>query len=528
MVGLYYNKKQKRGQNFLPLLKIMKEKNKLKQSGVLMPIFSLPSKFGIGDFGKESFNFIDILSLSGQSFWQILPLVQTGYGNSPYSSICSTSFNPYFISIEKLYEMGLITKKELKSSVCKQKYIDYEFLFRTRYSLLNKAFNRFDINSLDFLRYVQSKESLDYALFMAIKEKDNQKHFYEWEDGLKNREVKALNKFKKENADRVLFWQFVQFIAKKQWFELKKYANKKGVKILGDMPLYVALDSVDVWANKNLFKLDENFAPKKVAGVPPDYFCKDGQLWGNPVYDYAEHQKTGFSWWAERLKKALKVYDYVRIDHFRALDRYYEIDSDKKNAKDGEWVKVPSKKLFNAIHKKVDKTKIIAEDLGLIDEGVRNLLKEVDYPGMKVLSFAFNGDKDNLYLPENIPFNSVCYTGTHDNDTLKGLINGHNQWEKYNFCSGVKNSLTKLGLKRKIDRTESLINAIIELGLKSNAKLFIIPVQDLLKKDSQYRINQPGVVRNQNWAIKFNKSEISIKRFSKLKTLTQKYDRQKD
>ena len=503
----------------------MKGQKRERKSGVLMPIFSLPSKFGIGDFGKESYNFIDILSLSGQSVWQILPLVQTGYGNSPYSSISSTSFNPYYISLEKLNKMGLITNKELKSSLFNQKYIDYGFLYNVRYPLLNKAFNRFDKNSTEFVRYVKSKESLDYALFMAIKEQNNQQHFYEWEDGLKNREVKALNKFKKENADRVLFWQFVQFVAKKQWFELKKYANKKGVKILGDMPLYVALDSVDVWTNKNLFKLDENFAPKKVAGVPPDYFCEDGQLWGNPVYDYSEHQKDDFKWWCDRLKKALKVYDYLRIDHFRALDRYYQVDSDKDNARVGEWVKVPSKELFNAIHKKVDKNRIIAEDLGLIDDGVRELLKDLSYPGMKVLSFAFNGDINNLYLPENIPFNSVCYTGTHDNDTLKGLINGFNEWDKNNFYNGVKSSLIKLGLKRKIEKTDSLINAVIELGLKSSAKLFIIPVQDVLKKDGEYRINQPGVVKNQNWAIKFNKSEILLKRFSKLKALTKKYDR---
>lgn len=503
----------------------MQSQKNIRQSGVLMPIFSLPSKYGIGDFGKESYNFIDILSLSGQSVWQILPLVQTGYGNSPYSSISSTSFNPYFISIEKLNQMGLITKKELKSSLYNQKYIDYGFLYKVRYPLLNKAFQRFDKTSPDFVGYIKSKESLDYALFMAIKEKSDYKNFYEWENGLKNRDVKTLNKFKKDNFERVLFWQFVQFIAKTQWFELKKYANKKGIKILGDMPLYVALDSVDVWTNKNLFKLDENFAPKKVAGVPPDYFCEDGQLWGNPVYDYSEHQKDNFKWWSDRLKKALKVYDLVRIDHFRALDRYYEIDSDKDNARVGKWIKVPSKELFTAIHKKVDKKRIIAEDLGLIDDGVRELLKGVGYPGMKVLSFAFNGDKNNLYLPENIPFNSVCYTGTHDNDTLNGLIESFNEWDKQNFYNGVKDSLIKLGLNRKIESKSSLINAVIELGFNSKAKLFILPVQDILKKDSEYRINQPGVVKEQNWSIKFKKADISLKRFAKLMYLTKKYDR---
>ena len=503
----------------------MQEKKNLRKSGVLLPIFSLPSKYGIGDFGKEAFNFIDILSLTNQSVWQILPLVQTGYGNSPYSSISSTSFNPYFISLEKLNQMGLITKTELKSAVYNQKYIDYGFLYNQRYPLLNKAFNRFDKTSPDFVSYIKSKESLDYALFMAIKEKNNHKNFYEWEEGLKNRQIKALTKFKKENAERILFWQFVQFIAKTQWFELKEYANKKGVQILGDLPLYVALDSVDVWANKHLFKLDENLLPTKVAGVPPDYFCQDGQLWGNPVYNYSEHQKDNFKWWVVRLKKALKVYDYLRIDHFRALDRYYQVDCDKDNARVGEWVKVPSEELFSAIHKKVDKSRIIAEDLGLIDDGVRELLKKVGYPGMKVLSFAFNGDSNNLYLPENIPYNSVCYTGTHDNDTLKGLIEGFNEWDKNNFYNGVNNSLKLCKINHKVSGTKSLINAVIKLGLKSKAKLFIIPVQDILQVGSEYRINQPGVVKEQNWAIKFSKTELAFKNFEKLKNLTKKYDR---
>lgn len=490
-----------------------------------MPIFSLPSKYGIGDFGKESYNFIDVLYKSGQKVWQILPLVQTGYGNSPYSSVCSTSFNPYFISIEKLKEMGLITASELKSSLCNQKYIDYGFLYNVRFPLLIKAFNRFDKTSPEFVRYIKSKESLDYALFMAIKEKTNHKQFYEWEDGLKNRNQNALTKFKKQNKEMILFWQFVQFIAKKQWFELKNYANTKGIKILGDMPLYVALDSVDVWTNKSLFKLDDNFKPTKVAGVPPDYFCADGQLWGNPVYDYSEHQKDDFSWWVNRIKKALKVYDLLRIDHFRALDRYYQVDSDKDNAREGEWVKVPSKELFNAIHKKVNKNRIIAEDLGLIDDGVRALLKDVGYPGMKVLSFAFNGDKDNLYLPERVPENSVCYTGTHDNDTLIGLIEDFNEWDKNNFYNGVKNSLKAFKLKNNIDNVKSLANAVIELGFCSKSKLFILPVQDMLLKDGCHRINQPGTVKNQNWAIKFDKSDISVEAFSKLKRLTKKYNR---
>lgn len=490
-----------------------------------MPIFSLPSKYGIGDFGKESYRFIDLIASAGQKVWQVLPLVQTGYGNSPYSSVCSTSFNPYFISPELLKEKGLITDQELKFSRVDKAYIDYGELYAVRYPLLKKAFSRFDKQNPEFKKYIKSKESYDYALFMSIKYASGQKHFYEWDVELKNRDKKALKRFEKAYFDQVLFWQFVQFIAKSQWLNLKKYANSKGVKIMGDMPLYVALDSVDVWTNKGLFKLDEKFAPTKVAGVPPDYFCEDGQLWGNPVYDYDEHKKDNFAWWVHRIKRTLKIFDLIRIDHFRGLDRYYQVDSDKTNAKDGEWVKVPSIELFNAIHQKVDKSKIIAEDLGLIDDGVRELLKHLGYPGMKILSFAFNGDKGNLYLPENICENSVCYTGTHDNDTLLGLIRKFNDWDYNNLIKGVKNSLNLFNIKADLTNNKGIVNAITELGFATKANLFIIPMQDILCLDDDYRINQPGVVLDKNWAIKFNRKQITASAFLRIKRLTKKYNR---
>ena len=294
---------------------------------------------------------------------------------------------------------------------------------------------------------------------------------------------------------------------------------------MGDMPLYVALDSVDVWTNKRLFKLDENFAPTKVAGVPPDYFCADGQLWGNPVYDYEEHKKDNFAWWANRLKRVLKIFDLVRIDHFRGLDRYYQVDSDKTNAREGEWVKVPSIELFRAIHEKVNKNKIIAEDLGIIDDGVRELLKHTGYPGMKILSFAFNGDKDNLYLPENIEENYVCYTGTHDNDTLLGLVRKFNEWDYNNLISGVSNSLKLFNIKADLSNNKNIVKAIIELGFATKAGLFILPMQDVLCLDDDYRINQPGKVLDNNWAVKLNKSQVTAKAFVKIKSLTKKYNR---
>ena len=496
-----------------------------RSSGILMPIFSLPSKYGAGSFGKESYKFVDFLVSSGQKVWQLLPLVQTGYGNSPYSSVSAESFNPYYISLETLKEQGLLTSAELKFARLNGQTVDYGELYSVRYPLLRKAFLRFDKEDKEFKRFLRKKEFYDYALYMAIKYASGQKHFFHWAKELAYRDEKALNKFARDNRDEILFWQFLQFVAQKQWFDLKKYANSKGVSILGDMPLYMALDSVDVWKNPELFKLDEYFNPTKVAGVPPDYFSKEGQLWGNPVYDYDVHQKDGFKWWCERIKRALTVYDYVRIDHFRGLDRYYQVDRGMTDARVGEWIDVPSEALFTAIHQTIDKDRIIAEDLGIIDDGVRELLSYTGYPGMKILSFAFNGEPNNLYLPQNIEENYVCYTGTHDNDTLKGLIDSATEWDYNNLVYGVENSLKLLGVKGSVADKQSLMQSIKELGLKSKAKLFIMPMQDVLCYGTEYRINQPGTVKTQNWAVRFSEKDLSKSTANALNKLTKKYNR---
>jgi len=496
-----------------------------RQSGILMPIFSLPNKYGIGSFGKEAYDFVDFLAKSKQKIWQILPLVQTGFGNSPYSSVSAESVNPFFISPDSLHEMGLIKLSELNSVKIKGEYIDYGLVYSTRYPLLRKAFSRFDKKDKEFTSFVDSKEARDYALFMAIKEKSGYKPFYEWEDKYKKRNYNALKTFENNNNEEVLFWQFVQFLARKQWFELKNYANSWGVKIMGDMPLYVALDSVDVWKDPSLFKLDENYLPTKVAGVPPDYFSKTGQLWGNPVYDYSVHEKDNFRWWKNRLKKVLELYDYVRIDHFRGLDRFYEVDFGAKDAVIGEWVDVPSEKLFNAIHKSIDKNRIIAEDLGIIDDGVRELLTFTGYPGMKILSFAFNGQGDNLYLPENLNENSVCYTGTHDNDTIMGLLENSSEWDYNNFVYGVAESLKKLKIKRKIDTKKRMARAIIKLGFACKSNLFILPIQDASLLGSEYRINEPGTIKNQNWAVRVKRSAYNNAVSLRLQKLTKRHFR---
>lgn len=495
-----------------------------RKSGVLLHISALPSKYGIGSFGSESYEFIDYLVKSKQKVWEILPLNQTGFGDSPYSSCCSYSFNPYFISLEALAGQGLLTKKELKRSEDKGVYIDYGKLYHERYALLKTAFGRFDKKNVDFVKFVKKGTYKDYALYMTLKNKFNNRGFYDWPYEFKYRNTCALEDFEKENADEILFWQFLQYEASSAWIMLKGYAKENGVEIIGDLPLYVAYDSVDVWSNPQLFKLDENLTPKKVAGVPPDYFSATGQLWGNPVYNYEKMSEDGYKWWVNRFVSALKYYDYVRIDHFRGFDRFYEIDYGKSNAIDGEWVDVPSDELFAQIHKRVSSKRIIAEDLGIIDDGVIALLEKTGYPGMRVLSFAFNSEETNPYLPQNIEKNSICYTGTHDNDTLMGLLEQFSDWDYKNFESGVKNSLKKLGLTKTISSPKTLAKAVIELGFASNAYLFILPMQDVALLGKDYRMNTPGR-EIANWTLRVPAKCFSNKNAKYLADLSEKYNR---
>ena len=496
-----------------------------RKSGILMPVFSIPSEYGIGDFGENAYAFIDFLKKAGQKVWQVLPLVQTGFGNSPYSSVCGNSFSPYYIAPDILVKEGLITNEEADFSLNCEKYVNYGFLYSVRYPLLTKAFSRFDKGCKEFKEFKNNGEYYDYAVFMALKNAYGQKPFYEWGEEYARKEETAIKSFSEDYKNEIEFWLFLQFQAEKQWKNLKDYATKNGITILGDMPLYVALDSVDVWENPQFFDLDENYRPVSVAGVPPDYFSEDGQLWGNPVYNYNALKKDGFSWWAERIKKSLHTFNCVRIDHFRGLDRFYRIKYGETTAKCGEWVKVPSEELFSAIHKAVDKTKIVAEDLGIIDDGVKELLRRTGYPGMKVLEFAFNGESDNPYLPENIKENSVCYTGTHDNDTLFGHINSASEWDKGNLVRGVKESIVKAGLQFSVNTDKELLSAIVELGMNCAASTFIAPYQDVLGKDSDYRINAPGTVSEKNWAIRFKKEDFSEEIAIKLKSLCKRYQR---
>lgn len=495
-----------------------------RKSGILLHVSALPSKYGIGSFGTESFEFIDYLVKSKQKVWEILPLNQTGFGDSPYSSCCSYSFNPYFISLDSLYGQGLLTKKELKECEDKGWYIDYGKLYLERYAVLKKAFSRFDKTKKEFVSFVKKGTYKDYALYMTLKNKFENRGFYDWPYEFKYRNVCALKEFENENRNEILFWQFLQYEASSAWMMVKGYAKENGVEIVGDLPLYVAYDSVDVWCNPQLFKLDENLTPKKVAGVPPDYFSTTGQLWGNPVYNYDKMAEDDYKWWVNRFVSALKYYDYVRIDHFRGFDRFYEIDYGKSDATEGEWIDVPSDELFAQIHKRVSKKRIIAEDLGIIDDGVVDLLKKTGYPGMRVLSFAFNSEDTNPYLPENLQDNSICYTGTHDNDTLMGLLEQFSEWDYNVFKTGVKNSLKKFNLKKSVSSSTALAKSVVELGFASNSYLFIIPMQDVALLGKDYRMNTPGREIG-NWTLKVPKKCFSQKNSQYLADLTKKYKR---
>lgn len=484
-----------------------------KTCGILMPIFALPGEYGIGTFGKEAYSFVDFLKASGQSVWQMLPLNQTVFGDSPYQTTADCSFNPYYCDLEELFSLGLITEKELNGAKEKVKSVDYGKLYFKRTALLKKAFSRFEMSD-EFLDFVNSKKYHDYALFMTAKTVFcSLSGFPSW---LKAPNKRLIDGFLQENAETYLFYCFTQYILEKQFFRLKKYANERGVKLLGDLPLYVALDSADVWKNKGLFLIDEDYRPKKVAGVPPDYFSQDGQLWGNPIYDYDAMKKDGFKWWKARLKRALERYDLLRIDHFRGLDRFWAIPFGE-SAKAGEWTTAYGREILS----KVNKNRLIAEDLGVIDDGVISLLKDTELPGMKVLLFAFDKNPNNPYLPKNVTEKSVAYVGTHDNDTAYGFVKKLTPEEFKQFSSSLNSVLPKGATKVK--GKKQVAPALIETLLSTKASLTIISFADLLCLDNTYRINTPSTVGN--WTVRFKPEHFSEGLASSLLSLTKKYKR---
>ncbi len=466
----------------------------MRTSGILLPIFSLPSPYGIGTLGREAYRFVDFLKKAGQTYWQVLPVGPTGFGDSPYQSFSAYAGNPYFIDLELLCDEGLLDITEVnKIRWCSSESdIEYDTLFGNRLSVLHGAFERFKISvPEDYGAFCnECKPWLDdYALFMAVKDANGGKPWYEWGEEIKFRNDSALKTEKEKYSDSVDFYKFINYVFSKQWFALKKYANKNGIKIIGDMPIYVALDSADVWANPKQFMLDESLRPKALAGCPPDAFSSKGQLWGNPLYnwEYMKNEKPKYNWWRSRIAHGLDMFDVLRIDHFRGFEAFYAINADMDSAEKGKWLKGPGIDLFNCINDGFGTVPIIAEDLGLITPPVRELLKLTGFPGMKVLQFAFSTDEESLYLPHNHNKNCVLYTGTHDNDTIIGWAENADK-ETYEFAKRYM----------QYSGDEGFNWCMIKTALSSVADTVIIPFQDYLGLGSEARINTPATP-NGNW-----------------------------
>lgn len=468
----------------------------MRASGILLPVSSLPGKYGIGCFSKEAYDFVDVLEKANQKYWQILPIGPTSYGDSPYQSFSTFAGNPYFISLEKLIEEELLTEEECNSVDFGEnnEYIDYEKLYNGRFNLLKKAYKRSNPEDEGFKKFVEENGFWieDYAMFMTIKAEHNGESFELWEDEIRVRKPEAMERYREKFKDEILFYKFIQFKFYEQWFKLKEYANDKGIKIIGDIPIYVAYDSADVWANPELFQMDEEVKPISVAGCPPDAFSADGQLWGNPVYKWDYHKQTGYTWWIRRIENSTKLYDVIRIDHFRGFDEYYAIPYGEETAVNGKWKKGPGMDLFRNIEKALGKRDVIAEDLGFVTDSVRKLVHDSGFPGMKVVEFAFDVRDTGAasdYLPHNYIRNCVVYTGTHDNETLIGWWSSIDQRSRDMARDYMAAHYTP----------DRLINVpFITLAMRSIADLCIIPMQDYLGLDNKSRMNKPSTVGD-NW-----------------------------
>ena len=463
-----------------------------RSAGVLMPVSSLPSPYGIGTFGKVAYEFIDFLKNAGQRYWQVLPLGPTSYGDSPYQSFSAFAGNPYFIDLDFLREEGLLTQEELDSVVWQQSEndIDYAGLYEKRFPILKLAFSRSKHEESDAYRtFCQEKAAWleNYSQFMALKMSFGGKGWLEWPDALRRREPDAMREALAPLSEEVAFWKFCQYKFFEQWERLRTYAHKQGIGLIGDIPIYAAMDSADAWAEPEVFYLDADLRPIDVAGCPPDAFAATGQLWGNPLYRWDYQEQTGFDWWKRRMAATASLYDIVRIDHFRGLVGYYAIPAADKTAENGEWRKGPGIAFFEAVQSSLGKTKWILEDLGYLTPDVHALRKKVGAPGMKVLQFAFDSREESDYLPHNYDANCVVYTGTHDNDTMIGWMHTAPQ-------ADVRFSKKYLNIRRAAEANWEYIRS----AYQSVAALAVIPLQDFLGLGSEARINTPSTL-GQNW-----------------------------
>ena len=487
-----------------------------------MPVFSLPGQGGIGGFTDEAYRFIDFLAESGQKYWQILPLGPTGYGDSPYQSYSIYAGNPYFISLEELNRNGLITDDELAAADdgVNPEFVDYGRLYNERLALLRKAYERSrscQDAGFSAFREEQSAWLHDYAVFMAVKKHFNNVSSMDWPEDVRRRDEASMSTLCAELEDEILFNEYVQYLFFGQWDRLHKYAESRGIGIIGDIPIYVSEDSADVWMHPELFKMGENGRPAVVAGCPPDRFAAEGQYWGNPVYRWDYHKETGYRWWIDRLRYCSRLYDVTRIDHFRGFDSYFEIPAGESALK-GYWAPGPGIELFRAVREELPDTRIIAEDLGYITDSVRELIVETGFPNMKVLEFAFDSrdssGKDN-YLPYNYGKNCVVYTGTHDNETLVGWMDNILPEELYE----VQRYLDVF-----TDDHRMLAGKVIGLAHSSTANLCIIPIQDYLKLGNEARINHPSTVGT-NWTWRVKASDLTENLSSEIREVTERYGR---
>ena len=487
-------------------------------AGILLPITSLPSKYGIGCFSKSAYDFVDWLRDAGQSYWQILPLGPTSYGDSPYQSFSTYAGNPYFISLESLIEEGVLTEEECDEADFGEKpgTIDYGKMYESRYPLLRKAYERSDVShNPEYLRFVEENRwwLSDYALFMAVKDRFDGVPWTEWAEDIRFRWGNAMDYYRRELYFDIEFQQYLQFMFQKQWRALKAYANENGILLVGDIPIYVSMDSADVWAHPELFQLDGENLPVAVAGCPPDGFSATGQLWGNPLYRWEYHKETEYAWWMKRIAYCYKLYDVVRIDHFRGFDEYYSIPYGDATAEFGHWEKGPGYDIFKTMKAKLGNKAVIAEDLGFLTDTVIKLVKKTGYPGMKILQFAFDSREESDYLPHNYDKNSIVYTGTHDNDTTVGWYTQLNRKDKafarkYLHIRGSKDAHW----------------AFIRAAMSSVSDTCVIPMQDYLGLGTEARINMPSTLGT-NWKWRMLPGEFTQELAERIYDMTRLYSR---
>lgn len=530
-----------------------------RNAGILMPVSSLPSPYGIGTFGKDAYDFVTFVKECNHKYWQVLPLGPTTYGDSPYQSYSAFAGNPYFVDLDMLIEAGFLLKSEVISrdwgdgivpvnvseddavngrfgtyrdgNIGDERYVSYEKIYNNRFDILRIAYNRFKAACAEskktlakglplykqFDNFVKDNADWleDYALFMALKSHFNNVSWGEWETDIKFRKPEAMSRYEEQLSDDIGYWKFIQFEFYLQWNALKQYANSNGIEIIGDIPIYMGYDSVDVWANQGEFQLDENLTPIKVAGVPPDAFSDAGQKWGNPLYDYDKMEANGFSWWRKRMAASAKLYDVIRIDHFIGIVKYYTIPADMPDARQGEYRQGPGQKLLDVINESIGDKKIIAEDLGVEVPEVAKILKENGYPGMKVLEFAFGGDRKNPHLPYNYTQNHVCYGGTHDNETLLGFFEDRGDWE----LGYAYDYLDTRDKGRMVDQ-------VFRAAYSSVAVLTVFAVQDILKLGNWARMNLPSSMGN-NWKWRMQKGQLGQHELECMRYLASVFDRER-